>query len=75
MASPKARCGRPLRPGTFVRLVGGERGLVVAVEPDLAWVRVDHTTDERLPNHPDVAMERMPADPSLLRVVGCSACK
>lgn len=88
MATKKilAPCGRPFRVGVEVFLNNGAYaqpviGRVVGLDPDMnadlggtVWVKVSHETDPRLPDHPDVTIDRMPADPRFLRVRHCGAC-
>lgn len=76
-----APCGRPFRTGVEVIVQGGAIGRIVGLDPSMnsdlggtVWVKVSHETDPRLPDHPDVTIERMPADPRLLVVRGCDAC-
>ena len=54
----------------------GEIGVIIEIDAEdgLVWVRVDSDTDPRLPDHPDVASDRMPVDPALIRARHCSAC-
>lgn len=83
MASQKilAPCGRPFRVGVEVVLTDGVIGVVVGLDPNMnadlggtVFVKFNHETDPRLPDHPDCRMDRMPAQPDRLRVRGCSAC-